>query len=224
MSGFTDTTADAAIAKAALRRFGGAAERSRFAPGQALADQGAPVTALYLLEQGRALASRAVDGDAVPVEDLGPGALIGLDGVCGTGCHGLSVVAQTDAIARVVPVEVFLEQVTSDPEAGLLAFALLSSRLRACISAVDDLKFLDLTARLARYLLARLPAEREQGPALLRLTLPKKTIALHLGMTQSSLSRLLRQMRNHGVTVSGRDVAIADIAALRDLAAPEPEA
>lgn len=224
MSGFTDTTADAAIAKAALRRFGAETALRRFAVGDVLADQGAPVTALYLLEQGRALASRAVDGEAVPVEDLGPGALIGLDGVCGSGRHGLSVIAQTDAVARVVLAEAFLDQVTADPEAGLLAFALLSSRLRACISAVDDLKFLDLTARLARYLLARLPAGVEEGPARLRLTLPKKTIALHLGMTQSSLSRLLRQMRDHGVTVSGREVAIAEVSVLHDLAVQEAEA
>jgi CRP/FNR family transcriptional activator FtrB len=65
---------------------------------------------------------------------------------------------------------------------------------------------------------------RETGGKPETLTLPyeKSVLASLLGMTRESLSRVLPKLREHGVTVRGKDVVFQDVAKARALAKPDP--
>lgn len=204
----TDALADLAMGAAVRRCFGGEAPGRDLPGGTLLAVQGEPVEDLTLMLEGRALAERRFQGDAVPVGELTPGVLVGLEGVCGTGRHGLTVRALGPVRTMTVPRRVFLDRLRADPEAALLAFTVLSGRLRACIRDTDDLKFQDATVRVARYLLDRLDGVPEQGPARGKLLVSKKTLAAHLGITQQSLSRVFRRLRDDGVSVRGQTIVV----------------
>lgn len=214
----SDALANAAVGAAVRRCFGTDLPRQETPDQATLAVQGAPVEAVVLLLEGRALALRAFQGEDVPVGELGPGVLVGLEGVCGTGRHGLTVRALGRVRSAALPRQVFLDRLRDDPQAALLAFTALSGRLRACIRETDDLKFQDATVRVARYLLDHLdgpPSPR--GPGLGRLLFPKKTLATHLGITQQSLSRVLRRLRDEGVAVRGESIVVEDVTRLRAL-------
>lgn len=202
------STADAAISAAARAKFSGAGEVCMVNNGAWIVRQGDPIDRLFLVTRGRVLRYRSFDGEDVPVDDLGRGGLIGLEGVCGTKRHGLGVQALGVVTVSALPAEVFLNMLETDPEAGLLAFSLLSSRLRHCIGATEDLKFRDATVRVARYL--RTLSEAQEATSVLTLPVAKKTLAKHLGVTQQSLSRVLRRLREHGIQVRGRQVVVND--------------
>jgi CRP-like cAMP-binding protein len=189
--------------------------------GAVVAGQGAPVTRLHLVVAGRAMAFRRLDGREVPVADLSAGTLIGLEGVCGTGRHAVTVEALGGL--RLVGLEraAFLDRIRADPLAGLAAFAALSGRLRDCIASVDDLRFRSATTRVARYLWDCLDSPPGCGPARGRLPCSKKRVATHLGITQQSLSRVLRRLAEAGVTATGAVIEVADPAALAALAEVE---
>lgn len=188
-----------------------------------LVRQGEPVEALILILSGRALATRRFQGEDVPVAELGPGVLVGLEGLCGTGRHGLTVSTLGPVRLLDLPRGEVLERLRTDPEAALLLFSVLAGRLRACIAQTDDLRFRDATARVARYLRDCLDPPDPDGGARGRLLFPKKTLAAHLGVTQQSLSRVLRRLRAEGITVRGSVISVADVDALDDLALADAE-
>lgn len=213
--------ADAALGAATRRRLAEDAPAVDGKDRMVLARQGDPVDDLLLLLAGRAMALRRFHGEDVPVAELTPGVLIGLEGVCGTGRHGLTVQALGPVRYAVLPRRDFMARVHADPEAALLAFTVLAGRLRACIKSTDALKFHDATARVARYLLDRLDGAPTVGEASGRLLFPKKILAAHLGITQQSLSRVLRQLRDEGVVMRGRVIHVDDVGRLIDLIADE---
>lgn len=216
---------DAALAAAMCRHFANGMVPVDFEDGATLVNLNAPVDYLPLLLSGRGLAVRSFQGVDVPVGEVGPGALLGLEGVCGTGRHGMTVKALGPVRAAMVPREAFLDTIRTNPEAGLLAFTVLGTRLRACINSTADLKFRDATSRVARYLLETLtngPEDTGTGtPCEGRLPFPKKTLAVHLGITQQSLSRVLNRLRDIGVTVLGGRIRVADSEHLAALATGE---
>lgn len=211
--------ADDAMTAAARRLLSGRGEVRRFPGGATLATQGEPVDHLFLILGGVATAFRRFEGEEVPVSELGPGVLVGLEGACGTGRHGLSVVAlgpvETVQLAR----PIFLDVLREDPEAALLVFTTLAGRLRACISDTDDLRFSDATSRMASRLvgLCENKGKGKNGSADITLPMSKKLLACDLGITQQSLSRVLRHLREEGVTVRGRRVHITDVVRLSAL-------
>lgn len=214
---------DAALAASMCRHFAGGMETVDFDDGAILVRLNTPVEVLPLVLSGRALSVRCFQGIDVPVCEVGPGSLLGLEGVCGTGRHGMTVQALGPVRAAMVPRQVFLDRIAADPEAGLLAFTVLGARLRACIKSTDDLKFRDATTRVARFLLAALDggSEPSGGPLEGRLPFPKKTLAAHLGITQQSLSRVLHRLRDVGVVVRGSHIRISEPARLAMLATME---
>jgi CRP/FNR family transcriptional regulator, transcriptional activator FtrB len=74
--------------------------------------------------------------------------------------------------------------------------------------------------RLANWIL---DADRRQGNrGRIRLPYDKRTLAAYLGMTPESLSRKFASLVDYGVSSSGRELTIADRAALRRRAKPDP--
>jgi CRP/FNR family transcriptional activator FtrB len=97
---------------------------------------------------------------------------------------------------------------------------LASNEWRALLSVLKDYRLRSAPQRFAAHLvrLAKATGQAETGPAEVELADDRKTLASLLGMTPENLSRTIAQFRERGVTVSGRQVSIADVAALADFA------
>lgn len=208
---------ETAVTTTALRRLAPLGSVRPVARGTVLAREGEAVEALFLVLSGRFLCSVPLNGADVPVEEPVRGALIGFADWCADGRRSGSVTAVAAGEVVCIDPAVLSAQASRDADLALLLVALLSTSLRRCIAATEAMRRRTVVQRTAAYLLGLPPASRE-GASEVRLPMAKKTLAAHLGMTQQSLSRVLRLLRAEGVTVQGRLVAIADRARLTAMA------
>lgn len=213
---FVDTLADGALGVSLMRSLGGLGSRVRMPRGSVLAEIGAPLTDITLCLNGDLLVSGRIAGIDVPVEQAGRGLLIGLESACAPDPrHRLGVRVIRAAEVVVVPLVRFLRALDDDAGLGLAVFGVLARRLDGCITAIESQKYVPARIRLARYLSGVL----DSGSCV--LPLPKKDIAALLGMTQQSLSRLLRDLRDDGIDVQGTAIRCRDRATLRRLCDPD---
>lgn len=215
--------ADPAVAGTAAaweRAFPDPALRRRAARGAVLVEVGAPLTAVTVCLSGLLLVSGQMAGAMVPVEQAGRGYVAGLDSLWpdrpdGTALHRWQVRAVTAVDLLTVPRSRALSALEADPVLGVAALAGLTRRLHDGLAAVEAQKHVPARLRLARYLLSVLDGGSRVLP------LPKKDVAALLGVTQQSLSRLLRDLRADGVDVQGGTILCPDRDRLRRLCDPD---
>jgi CRP/FNR family transcriptional activator FtrB len=94
----------------------------------------------------------------------------------------------------------------------------LASRYRGVVRALKNEKLRTSTERLANWILQE--DARQGNKRKISLTIDKRTLASHLGMTPENLSRNLAQLTKHGVVTSGPVIVIENIADLRKFAKP----
>ena len=114
------------------------------------------------------------------------------------------------------PAAAFRAQVRANGALAYGATLQLSSYWRILVGQIKDLKLLSATERLSAMLLALAP--RQTGSATVTLPGGRRLIAGRLGITPQSLSRAFATLRPLGVSGQGRQIAIADLERLRDLA------
>jgi len=112
------------------------------------------------------------------------------------------------------PAAAFRAQVRANGALAYGATVLLSTYWRTLVGQIKDLKLLSAIERLSAFLLALSP--RQSGPVTVSLPGGRRLIAGRLGVTPQSLSRAFAELRTIGVSGSGRQVAIADAARLRE--------
>jgi CRP/FNR family transcriptional activator FtrB len=112
------------------------------------------------------------------------------------------------------PAAAFRAQVRANGALAYGATLLLSAYWRALVGQIKDLKLLSAIERLSAFLLALSP--RQSGAVTVTLPGGRRLIAGRLGVTPQSLSRAFAALRKVGVSGSGREVAIADAARLRE--------
>ena len=94
--------------------------------------------------------------------------------------------------------------------------ASMAMRLKRFVHQVEDLTFQSAAQRLAYHILSETGPERQTA----QLSLQKKDLAAHLGMSPETFSRILASLRAQGtVTVRGPAITILDDGALRSVAA-----
>lgn len=96
----------------------------------------------------------------------------------------------------------------------------LAQCYRSVVKSQKDLKLRNSLERLANYLLRQ--QRRANGAAAFDLAFEKRRLASVLGMTPENLSRAIRGLRPHGVTVNGTRVTVTDQAGLERFAMPNP--
>lgn len=106
-----------------------------------------------------------------------------------------------------------------NPEFAIDLLASTFVHLQGLVEQIEKLKAHSAVQRLAEFLLGL--AEAEEGGCEVALPYSKRLIAGHLGMQPESLSRAFAKLRAHGVETEGNRAVIADIAALREVAAGE---
>jgi CRP/FNR family transcriptional activator FtrB len=94
----------------------------------------------------------------------------------------------------------------------------LAGRYRRLVRLLKDQKLRTGTEKLANWILGE---DRRQGSTgRIELNHDKRTLSSRLGMTPENLSRNLAALTAHGVSGAGKEIVIADRAALTKLARP----
>ncbi len=96
----------------------------------------------------------------------------------------------------------------------------LATCYRSVIKSQKDLKLRNSLERVANFLLRQ--QTRAKGKAVFDLDFEKRRLASVLGMTPENLSRAIKGLRAHGVTVNGTRITITDQADLERFACPNP--
>ncbi|GAA5165340.1 Crp/Fnr family transcriptional regulator [Ornithinimicrobium tianjinense] len=189
------------------------ARPTRITRGEALYIPGADVSQLMVVHTGRLKISRVgVDGREQVVRVLEPGDFVGESAFLTGARPDHQAVALEDGSLCVFRHGDVAALVREHPSIGLHMLQELSRRLEETEARLASVVSLDVSARLADYLLG-LPARRSADGLTVRLPLAKKDIASLLGTTPESLSRQLRRLAEAGlVSEHGPGlVTIADV-------------
>lgn len=109
-----------------------------------------------------------------------------------------------------------------DPELALRMMAGMALKLRRLVSLVEDLTLRDARGRLSRYLLGLAPSQ-SSSDCVVKLPTQQTVLARLLGLTQETLSRTLKSLREEGLVESqgGGRLALQDLSALRAVVGDE---
>jgi CRP/FNR family transcriptional regulator, dissimilatory nitrate respiration regulator len=191
------------------------ARPTRFERGEALFLQGDKARGLYVLRSGRVkVFISSPQGRQQILHLAGPGESVGEVAVfCGE-----TYPATAEALARtevlVIPKQALLEMIIQEPETAMAFLAGLSRRLREFANRIADLSLLDVSGRLASYLLYQ---SRDQPPEQpVSLGMSKAQLASLLGTVPETLSRALQRLaRDHLISLHAQSVLINDRDALQ---------
>ncbi|MFC1746352.1 Crp/Fnr family transcriptional regulator [Candidatus Riflebacteria bacterium] len=110
----------------------------------------------------------------------------------------------------------FLELGKEQPELLLGMLAVLSMRLRHFVNLVEDLSLKEVSARLAKHLLAL--SKKQENTLKIELKSSKTTLASRLGTVAETLSRTLARMQKKAIIrVHGKKITILNIERLQGL-------
>lgn len=136
------------------------------------------------------------------------------------GNYPVNSMAVEESIALLVPKEKFLDLLKTEPGISLKMLAGFAKRLKSLISQVDNLNSSEVQVRLARYLLDEI---RGSGTITLpepviRLTIPKATLAAYIGTITETLSRTFKKLQDEKVIrVAGKKIFISDLNQLKKI-------
>lgn len=170
-------------------------------------------TCFILLKGLVKLFRTAPTGETAVLAIHGPGrALMLAEGMTG---KPYSASAETVSPVRLMCLDVAMIQrrMAADSRLSMALLAAAAADLRQLVAHVEELKGMTGPARLAAMILNL--SEARAGARNVTLPYEKQLIAGRLGMTPESFSRAMRELRQHGVTVSRDHLAITDLARLR---------
>jgi len=202
----------AEVPETRLQELADAASQRRSAARAVVIEEDDECEALYALLEGTVEVFSRFDDQETVIDVAEPGDALLLLAVM----TGLPYVASARTLspARVVaiPAAAVRELFDSDRSfARTVAVELARGSYRMLLE-VKSLKVRTSMERLADWLLRA--AARSDDNGRFKLPFGKRTLASRLGMTPECLSRSLRSLADHGVTVRGRNVMVGDRAAL----------
>ncbi|MEZ5933021.1 MAG: Crp/Fnr family transcriptional regulator [Alphaproteobacteria bacterium] len=119
-----------------------------------------------------------------------------------------------------IPAGSFRRRLSARPELMFKLMAAMSNHMRGLVRHIEQLTACTSAQRVAGFF-ASLSAGESGTPIRLRLPVDKVLIAGRLGMQPETFSRAIARLREHGVTVDGSEVIIADVERLKKLAEGE---
>lgn len=97
------------------------------------------------------------------------------------------------------------------PELSLRMLTSMSYHLKYLVQMMEDLKYKQIEARLANWLLRNSSESTEGRPVMVRLDVSKGVLANQLGMASETFSRALAKFREEGlVQVEGPEITVLD--------------
>jgi len=153
------------------------------------------------------------DGHEVVISVVSPGESFAEAAIFDSKTFPVNAVAITDTRLLVVGAEALLRELRDNMDFTFNMLGTLSRHLRGNITTLHQISAMSSTERLAGFLLGL--CRVVEGEAKIRLPLDKSLIAARLGMQPETFSRALAKLKKEGVTNSGHDVIISDVASLR---------
>jgi CRP/FNR family cyclic AMP-dependent transcriptional regulator len=194
------------VPASSVRSLGDLGRTHHHRKGTYLCHQGDPAPDVFLLLDGRVeISSIASNGSRVLHATVDEPQFFGELAVLGDQPRTASVLALEDTTVLVVPAEVFIDLLTTEPAAARAVLRALARQVHASESFVDDLLFLDLKGRVAKRLLQfatssldELPDDGTPIPVVTHADL-----ASMCGGSRENVTRVLSEFQRRGLI--GRD-------------------
>lgn len=179
-----------------------------------LFEDGQVADAAYVVCSGW-LMIETIDGEgrAALLDLAAPGALLSFVEAIADQPHAATVRAATPVALVRLPAQNLRRAFRSDPLFRRAALHAANLQIVDAIEQVESLKGKSCLERVARFLLDL--SGRRAGAASVELPIEKRLIARWAGMTEWTISRVLADLRPHGLEMTGRKVHIADVRAFR---------
>lgn len=176
-----------------------------------------PGDGLYCVMRGRILiVAESPDGKELTLNVHDAGEFFGEIALLDGAGRSATAVAHETSDLLYLGRHAFLAFLSARPEAMTRIIALLCARLRRATELVVDGAFLDVSARLAKLVLALKDGNRGSGT--LRVT--QRDLALMLGVSRETVTKLLALWRESGmVEIGRRRLAVLDAGALERIVA-----
>ena len=183
--------------------------QERAAPRAIIVEQDEENDTLYAVRDGAVeVFSRTEEQESV-IDVLEPGAALLLASVISGRCYAAAARALSPARLIAVPGTEIRALFDDDKAFARTVACELSRASYTLVAELRSLKTRTSLERLADWLM-----QQANGDGQFRLPFGKRTLASRLGMTPECLSRSLRSLADHGVSVRGREVTMADPSAL----------
>lgn len=207
----------AAVDAATLDRIAAGVSEHRLVRGEVLFRQNAPCHGFYLVVHGQIkLAVTAPNGNEKVLELISAHMSFGEAVMFLDRPFPVTAEALSDSLVLGVPREPVLELIGQDPGFARRMLAGLSLRLHSLVKDVEAYALRSSTQRLIGYLL-REAGDAAAGPVDIDLPTSKQVLASRLSVTPETFSRILHSLSCAGlISVDGKTIRIADLAALRD--------
>lgn len=189
----------------------------RLEKGEYLFRENDPAPGFYIVRRGLInVHRRAPDGREQVIHIFRPGETLAEVALVGPIGYPADARAEADGEVLLVPRDAFLRHQQENGRLAWLMLASMSQHLRNLVSAMENLQLKDAETRFLHWLLAKTGSR--DGAASVELGMTKGLFASSLGIRQETFSRILARFRDNGLLeVHGQELAIPDLAALREL-------
>jgi len=195
-----------------------------FEAGEFLHQAGDPMGAVSFLSEGRAKVYRlSADGKQQTIVLLAPGDAFGEIGIVDPSGQDLYVEALEHVVVCRTTREQFLQLASRDPELAVRLAEAMGEKLQIAREQIADFAFRDIGGRVAHMLLTFLERERRlAGDDTIDRIVPGLThreLAELIGTRRESVTTALNALERDGlIRVEGKEIVLADIEALREVA------
>ena len=203
-----------------LRDVTAGAHLQRFPPSTLLLLEGDPVDFLYVLLDGAVELHGTWNDRETVLTILRPVSTFILAAVVLDAAALMSARTLERCEILMIPGDAIRSAMRADTGFAMAVSRDLAGCYRGLVRHIKNIKLRNSTERLANYLLALRAADNSGG--VVRLHHEKRVLASLLGMTPENLSRSFAALQKHGVTVQSSVVSLGSIAALEDVAKPDP--
>jgi CRP/FNR family transcriptional regulator len=183
----------------------------RFPKGQILCSEGDPGDDLILLEVGRVRVSRyGAGGREVALAEVDAPRAFGEISLFDQSPRAASLIALTNVQVRLVPGQMVIRLAEQTPKVAMALLRSMATMVRATNDRLSDMLALDVSARLAKWLLVR-----SCGDDVVVIAESQESLGLTLGTTRVTINRILHQFERAGmIRIKGSSIEVADRAAL----------
>jgi CRP-like cAMP-binding protein len=208
----------------ALKSLAERAQVRKLEPGEFLFSAGEPCRGLFVVVEGWTRAFRHnADGREQVIHEDGPGGTFPEVAVFDDGPYPSTLVAAHRTVLLFLRKEDIKRFCLAHPDAALSALRILSRRLRRATGMIERFALLEVSQRVAVYLIQQIPAGGAQvGSVELELKHTNQEIADRVGTVREVVSRTFANFQRRGwLEKHNRIVRIKDLEALKRYAAGE---
>ncbi len=188
----------------------------RLSKGEHLFFEGEKALGFYFIVDGMMkLYKLSPKGKESVIHIFGPGEIFAEVVLAGSETYPVNAQALTDTTVAFFLKSNLLNLLKRNPDFGLSLIGLLCMRLKTLLKSIENLTLREAGERFIAYLWELTEEGRKVE---FTLSIPKSQLALLLGITPETLSRILQRLKEEDIiAVEGKKIKIKDMEKLREL-------